>query len=178
MFSLIELEHCVLRGKLSRPEVLPKVGYKLPLHDDDRYSYGLSMVDPRINFAISNGSLSSPNVIYAMTPVNFEEQLTLASRKTLEFCLDINTSTRSITLPRACFLYRSDFLSTLHSTESSEKDDDSVVLGACLKYLGPTQSENIENLLSASRKDKKSVHVCFREADYHSHLSLTVPSPE
>lgn len=44
VFSLQELEHCVLRGKLPRPAIkdLPKRFLPLPPEDDDHYMYTLT----------------------------------------------------------------------------------------------------------------------------------------
>lgn len=172
MFSLIELEHCVLRGCLSRPEALPKVGYKIPQPDDDRLSYALTAVDQRINFILSNGSLSGLDTIYVLTPEVFEDALTEASRTTLEYCLNINTSKRSLTLPRSCLLYRQDFAPT--NGVAGEKSDNNDILTACRKYFGSAQSENIDNLLDSAKQENKPVSVRFREADFHSYLTLNI----
>ena len=116
-----------------------------------------------------------------LTPDRLEKQLIGASRANLEFCLDINTSTRSLVLPRACFLYRHDFVpliassSTTGSVSGSVSGvDDSAVLNACLKYFGSTQSENIANLIDSAMQEKRSVNVRFREADFNSYISLTL----
>lgn len=161
----------MLRGKISRPEVLPKVGYKLPQLDDDRYAYALSAVDQRINFVINDCSMVGSNAVYLLEPDSFEKQLEDASRATLEFCLDINTAKRSITLPRACYLYRQDFVSV---TEEGSKSEDITVLNACLRYFGSAQSENIRNLLDSAKQERKGVHVRFRDADFNSHSNVTV----
>lgn len=166
MFSLLELEHCVLRGRLSRPEVLPKLGYKLPLADDDRYAYALSVVDRRINFVLCDGSMSGPNSIFVLAPETMEKQLQTASKAALEFSLDINTAKRSITLPRVCFLYRQDFLT------ADDKDEYLAVLNNCRQYFGKAQSSNIGNLLDSSKQEHKEVKVRFREPDFNSYSSL------
>ena len=160
----------MLRGKLSRPEVLPKVGYKLPQLDDDRYAYAVSAINQRINFVINDCSMVGSNSIYLLEPDSFEKQLEVASRATLEFCLDINTAKRSITLPRACYLYRQDFV----GEAEGDKSEDSTVLNACLRYFGSAQSENIRNLLDSAKQEGKGVHVRFRDADFNSHSSITL----
>lgn len=60
VFSLTEMEHCVIRGRLSRPRTLPRHTAAPPSSDDDHYRYALSRVDFRVNFALINGSISSP----------------------------------------------------------------------------------------------------------------------
>lgn len=49
VFSLQELEHCVLRGRLPRPNVkdLPKRFAPLPPEGDDHYFYSLKKVTYR-----------------------------------------------------------------------------------------------------------------------------------
>jgi hypothetical protein len=183
VFSLAELEHCVLRGRLCRPEASPKAGYKLPLPDDDRYSYALGAADRRMNFVINSGAMSGPDVIYVLTPDGLEQQLTEASRANLEFCLNINTSARSLVLPRACFLYRHDFVPAQSPAGGGgggggggerERGDDNAVLNECLKYFGATQSENIANLVQSAKQERRTVNVRFREPDFSSYVSLTL----
>lgn len=163
------MEQCVLRGKLSRPQSVPKVGYKLPLADDDRYAYALTQIDSRINFFITTGAISGSNKIVVLTPDKLDEQLNETSRDTLEFCLDINLSQFSICLPRVCYLYRNDFL-----TRDTEERGDLAVLEACLNYFGPAQSDNIANLLALANKESKDVAVKYSDADFKSYSVLTL----
>lgn len=155
----------MLRGRLSRPDILPKTGYKLPLLDDDRYAYAITAADPRINFIVNDGSMVGTNSIFVLTPDTLDAQLNNASRATLEFCLNINTAKRSVTLARNCFLYSQDFV-------PNASIDERAVLSACLKYFGSAQSENIKNLLDSAKQEGKEIKVRFREPDFNSYTHL------
>ncbi len=47
VFSLCEIEHCVLRGKMSKPRTLPRHYPSPPAYEDDHYRYALQGVDFR-----------------------------------------------------------------------------------------------------------------------------------
>jgi hypothetical protein len=170
VFSLVELEQCVLRGKLTRPMFIPKIGYTLPSVDDSRYEYALSAVDERIGFFLNQGSISGPDVIYVLTPDTLDEQLNEASRNALEFCLDINTAKRTVSLPVSCQVYAGDFI----GVDANEMDEggstsraDLLLLKRCMRYMGAAQSENIIHLLTlpaASKEKQESPKQASRKA--------------
>jgi hypothetical protein len=133
IFSLSELEHCIIRAKMSFPSqflsrfVIPK----------STYATALSVVDSRINFALNCGSLSNPSKILIFRPEQINAQLDEASRlylanvtyrRTLSGDLELN-------LPRMCRWFLDDFGSTreelLHSIERLLPDDVRKQLADC-----------------------------------------------
>jgi hypothetical protein len=108
IFSLAELEHCIIRAKMSYPSqflsrfVLPK----------SRYTMALTRADYRINFALNSGSLSNPPEIIIYRPDKLQEQLDQASRMGLQCAtLARRGSTRgaNLNLPRICQWFAEDF---------------------------------------------------------------------
>lgn len=107
IFSLTELEHCIIRGNMAYPTqfvsrfILPK----------SRFKYALVRSDYRINFALNAGSMSNPQTIFVYKPDTLEEQLDMAS------CLYLADTTvvkkgvweLAIQLPRVCQWFSEDF---------------------------------------------------------------------
>jgi Protein of unknown function, DUF547 len=80
VFSLAELEHCIVRNRMSPPSqflsrfVIPK----------SRYSAALHVRDFRLNFALNCGSLSNPSTVRCYSVANLQQQLDGATRSYLE----------------------------------------------------------------------------------------------
>jgi len=77
IFSLIEIEHCILRGALSKPQIfgssfsIPKFGKK-----DSKRKIALAKPEPRINFILNCGTYSSPYFVWVFNGGNrLEEEL-------------------------------------------------------------------------------------------------------
>ena len=107
IFSLVELEHCILRSKMSHPSqfmsrfVIPR----------SQYDVALATQDFRINFALNCGSLSNPSTVLVYTADKLEDQLKCASRMYLVAVPVTRKSGRKIVLelPRICEWYFADF---------------------------------------------------------------------
>jgi hypothetical protein len=107
IFSLAELEHCIIRAKMTSPTqflsrfVLPK----------SHYSMELSKADFRINFALNCGSLSNPSKVLVFDVASLSEQLDAATRLYLESttCSLRGSNEIVLHLPRVCQWYSCDF---------------------------------------------------------------------
>lgn len=107
IFSLTELEHCIIRAKMSAPSqflsrfAIPKSNYS---------RMALATKDCRINFALNCGSLSNPESIFIYSEKNLDDQLSSASRLYLQ---SVTATPKNkdliIQLPRICQWYRDDF---------------------------------------------------------------------
>jgi hypothetical protein len=108
IFSLAELEHCIIRAAMSYPTqfisrfVIPK----------SKYSFGLAKPDYRINFALNCGSVSNPAAVPIFDADDMDQQLEVVSRFFLDQQVTIKQrSAREIViyLPRVCQWFSGDF---------------------------------------------------------------------
>ena len=107
IFSLVELEHCILRSNMSHPSqfmsrfVIPR----------SQYDFSLETQDFRINFALNCGALSNPSAVLVYSVEKLDDQLQLASRMYLVTATVTRKSGRKIILelPRICEWYFADF---------------------------------------------------------------------
>ena len=72
VFSLAELEHCVICGKLNRPATMPRNYCAPPPPTDDHYAYALYLSDRRTRFVVNSCSVSNPPVVYVMRPGKYD----------------------------------------------------------------------------------------------------------
>jgi hypothetical protein len=108
-FSLTELEHNIIRGKMSYPSqflsrfVVPK----------SEFRFALRNADFRINFALNSGSLSMPTAAVPIYRANsVHEQLDLTVREFCRKTVLLSQGKRGevfVTLPRICQWFASDF---------------------------------------------------------------------
>jgi Protein of unknown function (DUF1769)/Protein of unknown function, DUF547 len=113
IFSLTELEHCIIRAKMSYPTqffsrfVIPKSTYKM----------ALTTADYRINFALNCGSLSNPPRIILYKADRLQEQLDAASQLYLK-CVTYRRTVSGdleLKLPKICQWFAEDFGSSRES---------------------------------------------------------------
>lgn len=134
IFSLTELEHCIIRAKMSYPTqffsrfVIPK----------STYSMALTSADYRINFALNCGSLSNPSKILLYKPDQLQEQLDEASRMYLKNSVTYRRSGSGdleLKLPKICQWFADDFGSSrenlLNHVERFLPDDVRRQLAGC-----------------------------------------------
>lgn len=107
IFSLAELEHCIIRAKMSAPSqflsrfVLPK----------SSYSFSLTKSDFRINFALNCGSKSNPSEALVYDVAKLPDQLATAARLYLRSasCSLRGPQEIVLQLPRICQWFFNDF---------------------------------------------------------------------
>ena len=160
VFSLAELEQCVLRGKLSRPKVTSRHDPAVLSLGDSHFHYALEKADCRINFLINSGSVSNPDWIYMLMPWNLEAQLAAASRNTLVHSISIDFGYNTVTLPKLCEVYKADL----------GGDNTSAVLKQCLSYIEKTQlGQDLEALL---KEAVPAIKYLFMTYESRSRLTL------
>jgi len=158
VFSLAELESCVIRGNMSKPVYSKPPFVTTPSQSREHLIYALGAVDPRINFLLNHGDVSNPSQIPILTVDNLEEQLNICSTIFLRKHLSVDLSKKMITLPKVCQSFIDDFggssLSCAHY---------------CLKFLDKSTLLLIEMCNEHGIPTYK-----FRDScdDYHSILSL------
>mmetsp|Transcript_2996 Transcript_2996/g.4552 ORF Transcript_2996/g.4552 Transcript_2996/m.4552 type:complete len:1659 (+) Transcript_2996:117-5093(+) len=157
VFSLAELEHCVIGGRLHRPTTVPRNFCAPPPISDDHYAYALQLADRRVRFIVNCCSISNPPVIYLMKPENMYIHLNEASVALFDYCLQVDMRKRTAILPKICDTYRSDF-----GSNSQE------VLRHILRYLGRENWEKVSILLTG----QKQPIVKFQDMKCRSHDSL------
>jgi Protein of unknown function, DUF547 len=156
VFSLSELEQCVIRGKLARSKSQPRhFPPQIPL-TDDHYAYSLTLVDQRINFILNQGSVSSPECIFLLTPENLSGQFTKASKMALMHSISVDFGWRIVTLPKVCEIYRGDF-----------GEDAVTILQHCLTYVDKTGvGADITSLMEGESKPPQVKFLKFAYETY------------
>ena len=115
VYSLSEIEHCVLRGPSNPPAFLKStfIGHLFTSRfktKDPRYNHApIGHFDYRINFVLNSGTQSSIYNIFVFDPEFLDAQLTHASKHFIneQLCLDLKNN--RIQLPRICQWYMKDF---------------------------------------------------------------------
>lgn len=106
IFSLTELEHCIIRAKMSYPSQFFS-RFVLP---NSHYTMALTQPDFRINFALNCGSTSNPPTVFVYRVDQLDRQLDAACRRYLEsVTVAQQRNTLSIRLPRVCQWFADDF---------------------------------------------------------------------
>eukprot|EP00607_Mallomonas_marina_P002075 CAMPEP_0182433928 /NCGR_PEP_ID=MMETSP1167-20130531/66493_1 /TAXON_ID=2988 /ORGANISM="Mallomonas Sp, Strain CCMP3275" /LENGTH=270 /DNA_ID=CAMNT_0024623203 /DNA_START=86 /DNA_END=895 /DNA_ORIENTATION=- len=137
VFSLSELEQCVLRGHMTTATNPPDLWPPVLSRTDGHYVYALTAVDIRINFIINNGSKSNPSVLFNLMPDTFYSQIKVCSQLFVSSGINIDVIENTVTLPTIFKIFRDDFGS-----------DPLVLLRHCLRYLEQQQWEKLSTLLA------------------------------
>lgn len=161
VFSLAELEHCVLRGKLCKPRAMPRNFAQVPPFTDDHYAYALGGTDQRLNFLINCGSVSNPPMVFLVTPETLYARLNEVSQIAMSHSLKVDSRRRTVVLPKVCDVYRADF-----------GEDVVQALRHCVRYLGREHWEQVSLLLTESRPPT----IKFQELRTRSHSKLRLIS--
>ena len=110
IFSLAELECCLLRGRMSKPTNARSPYVEAPKASQSAYRhYALGATDPRINFVLHQGSIDGGSTVPVFTPEVMEEQLNVATSAFLSRQVKIYVNRRTIVLPKICDVYSRDF---------------------------------------------------------------------
>ena len=158
VFSLSELECCVIRGRTSRPSHIKSPFVNVPKKSRSyRQVYGLDATDFRINFILNNGDKSYPSKVPILTPQTMDDKMDISAFLFLMGSVKIDLDKRTVFLPKVCDVYRDDF------------GDGLVCLSRCLIYLDTKSQLAIGGLLEGGM-----VSVKFSRASnsFHSNLML------
>eukprot|EP00946_MAST-07B_sp_MAST-7B-sp1_P002033 g2033.t1 len=124
VYSLLEIEHCVLRGGGSKPKA-SIAGFFLPSRsteqgkEDVKWDMAPSVSDPRINFILNYATVSSLREIPVFSADSHEpdldpgafidRQFDVASAIYLQHFAVIDVDSRTVVLPKVLDWYRGDF---------------------------------------------------------------------
>lgn len=152
IFSLAELEHCIIRAKMNYPSqfisrfVLPK----------SRYRMALATADFRINFALNCGSLSNPAQILVYKPDRLDEFLDKAAQLYLDSVTAVqrNSGDVVVQMPRVCQWFLDDF--------GSQED----LLTQLRPYLRPSVRKVLNTCWSSRRQRFKMNMLSVRYYSY------------
>merc|ERR1711871_1567540 len=158
-FSLIEIEHGILRRPLSPPRMnIPKLfhSFIFPKNlSDAKFACALQKPERRIGFVLCAGSLFSnkriPILADGHSPERVEEQFATCSSLFLADYIDIVSSSPSaatIQFPRTCEWYLQDFQDNHTCSVSSERSA-YIIIAEMLNH-GPLRTKVLDVLHSTS----------------------------
>jgi hypothetical protein len=105
--SIAELEHNMLRAAMSRPSPLLS---KITAPNSEFPNMCLTQGDFRLNFCINNGSRSLPKYVPIYKPESLDRQLDEMTSMTLAETVEIDTSRKTVILPKVCSWFLNDFV--------------------------------------------------------------------
>jgi len=109
IFSLAELEHCVIKAGIGKPNSV----ILQALVPESKYDFALASKDFRLLWAVNCGSKSCVESVPVYLPSSLEEQLDANMRASVtlqmkaSFTTDLLRKTIKISLPQTCQWYRS-----------------------------------------------------------------------
>lgn len=137
VFSLVELECCVIRGSMSSP-INPRPPFaKASKRSLGHRVYALRFIDARINFILHSGDTSKGSSVPILSPSNFDEKLSQCATSFFHRNVSVDILRKSITLPKVCEVYRDD----LGGAED-------VCLSYCLQYFDEDSRSDTLKLMS------------------------------
>jgi hypothetical protein len=161
VFSLAELQSCVIRGKMSKP-INPKAPYiEAPKKSNAYRYYSLDYKDARIHFVLNTGDTACPEVVPVLKPVSIERQLQTSSTIFLaNKQLVVDTKRRTVLLPKVCDVFRNDF----------GPGDALTILKFCISGM----NEETANSVRLLTMDESNLVIRFHHSseNYHSSLKL------
>jgi len=161
VFSLAEIEHCVIRARMSRPANNRVSFVSVPKVSHNHYYYALSTFacDARINFFLNTGATSNLGSVSILSPLTMNEQINAACSKFLDKELTIDSKKRLILLPKICDIYRNDF----------GNGDSNSCLYFCLQFVNSDKQNAILSLMEGNVAAIKFQNFCDT---YHLNLSM------
>lgn len=143
IFSLAELEHNIIRAKMSYPSnflsrfVLPK----------SQYHFALARPDFRLNFVLNSGSLSMPSsVVPVYRAASLNEQLNSITKDFVGYTVYVRHKGKNdvqVSLPRLCQWFAEDF-----GPNASASD----VIVAVNPYLSNEKREDLSLIWNSKKK--------------------------
>lgn len=167
IFSLAELNSCVIRGQMSRP-LSSKAPYVEASKKSSSYRfYALGYTTPRVNFILNTADFSCPPVVSVFNIENMEEQLNVATTEFIKRNISVDMARKTVYIPKVCDIYRNDFSSETNAAASA-------CLRYCLVFLDGPVAARINQLL----RDESSLIIKFQPVADEYHGSLRLRSAE
>mmetsp|Transcript_23947 Transcript_23947/g.44519 ORF Transcript_23947/g.44519 Transcript_23947/m.44519 type:complete len:594 (+) Transcript_23947:57-1838(+) len=165
VFSLAELQCCVIRGKMSKPTA-PKPPYiEAPKKSNAHRYYALDYTDARVHFVLNTGDIACPVSVPVLTPRLVEQQLNNACAVFLaNKQLVIDTRRRTVTLPKVCEVFKHDF----------GAGDSLSILKFCIGGMDEETANTVRMLLM----DESTLIIKFHHTQdqYHASLKFRLPN--
>eukprot|EP01035_Chromulina_nebulosa_P018317 gene18317-24004_t len=154
IFSLVELEHCIIRYGMSKPNINFVAQTFIP---SSRYNFSITKRDFRLLWALNCGSESLAPFVPIYRPEVLDSQLDVIVSLSLDKQLYVVDNT--VFLPQLCQWYNKDFEYTtegLPLISSSSPNSFKAILNVLSKFCRGEKEEQIFNLLSAKKNFKIS----------------------
>jgi hypothetical protein len=159
VFSLAEIQSCIIRGQLSRP-VVPKAPYVETSKQSRSYRYyALGYTTPRVNFVLNSGHAFSPKEVPILDPETLESQLNTVTAEFIRRNIRVDSSKKTIVLPKVCDVYRNDFGTDFNGMNHA-------ALIYCMSYLDESMVKTIRSFV----RDEPIIKYQFAIDQYHSVL--------
>jgi len=150
VFSLAEIEHCILRYPLSKAKFLfMDITYTSTPFTE---LFKLKKKEPRISLVLNHGTMSNaidtPVFVIGKSTegsLTFDEQLAEAASKFLEDQFVVNLKEKRVKIPKVCYWYAKDFLG-LEAKDTSKR----ALAHSIFPYLGKSQKECFTTLCTQS----------------------------
>jgi len=181
--SPVDLEHTVLRHKLSRPSsVLSGLLLPVPIkQNDSRSKLLLLRAEPLVTFALASGSVSSPGVV-VFRPHSVHTQLLAAATLYLRTHVVVSTQKRSVKVPQVLDWFKADLLALpLSSSSSSSSSRGGITIGVPVLEVAPTpaalgtaanRSANPQKYLISRDSSSSTVRVAVADSAAGSDLLM------
>lgn len=163
IFSLAELQQCVIRGEMARPQPAKSPYIEAPKKSNAHKIYALGFTDSRVNFVVNTGDVSCPVDVPILNPEHLETQLNVQTAAFVRQNVSVDSGKRVVMIPRVCDVYRSDF------TRDSEKASASSVAMAGLQYCLRFLDEPLANEIHTMLSDEGSINIKYQPVadQYH-----------
>ena len=140
VYSLAELNSCIIRGHMSRPTISKPPYIEAPRRSASYRSLALRTTTPHLNFLLNTGDVSCTRKIPVLTFDRLEEFFAVQTAEFLKKNVIVNVSKKQVFLPKVCEVYRNDFC-TDPSTAAI------TCLEFCLQHLEEPIASTIRHLL-------------------------------
>ena len=112
-YSMVEIEHCILRARMSRPETSKLLMSLFPTFDasNPKWDFALPLPEGRINFALNSGLASCLDKVPVFTVGKLDSQLNRVCEAYLQESVTIDKRKRLVKLPKLCEWYKKDLAS-------------------------------------------------------------------
>jgi len=165
VFSLAELQCCVIRGRLSRPLLKKPPAVDVQKKSDTYRFYALDYATPIVNFLLNTADTYCPREVPVLVPSQLEAQVNVQTQEYLRRNVIVDRSKRLILLPRICEAYRNDFAPDAVGAAN-------MCLRYCLSYLDDDTADAIRSLLDDAKSPAISIKYRAATDQYHTTLKL------
>ncbi len=159
ILTLSEIEHCVLRNGMAKPNLNIFANMHIPSH---KYSFSLNCRrDFRLMWALNCGSVSNFPYITIYRGETLGEQLDTNVELSLNHQLQVNVETGSIVLPQMIQWFQKDFETNSDGSAANSSQANKQLLTTLSKYIGSELHDVILNKTASVGKSVKITYTPF-----------------